>query len=109
MKKSIPTLILLAIFAAVIWLGFGPVYGQGSTQSQLAVDVELKSAGASGNTFNNCQSVTFIFRSSFTGTVGGIAFTSTDVPLTVRAEHGDRLRAVPYVVTAGTLCLIEAH
>lgn len=109
MKTKTPLLIVITLFLAAVWLGLKPTEAQTSTQGQLAVDVELKSATTSANTINNCQSVTFIFRSSFTGTVGGVAFTAADVPLTIRAEHGSVLRAIPYTVTAGTLAIVEVH
>ncbi len=82
---------------------------QTSSQGQLVAEVELRGIGANGSTINNCQSVTFIFRSSYTGNIGGVAFTATDVPLTIRAEHGSVLRAIPYTVTAGSLAIIEVH
>lgn len=97
------------LLIAGIGLSLVTAHAQTSSQGQLATDVELKSATTTGNTINNCQSVTFIFRSSFTGTVGGVAFTATDVPLTIRAEHGSVLRAIPYTVTAGSLVLVEVH
>lgn len=104
-RKIVALLIGLALLLTVATRA----HGQSGTQGQLVTDVELKSATTSGTTINNCRSVTFIFRSSFTGTVGGIAFTASDVPLTVRADNGNVLRAIPYSVTAGTLVIAQTH
>lgn len=98
------------ILILVLWLCLlCALRGQTSTQGQLVADIELKSTGGNGSTINNCQSVTFIFRSSYTGNINGIAFTATDTPLYIRAEHGSVLRSIPYTVTAGTLCIVEVH
>lgn len=109
MKKNIPLFTILLCFLACAWFGLRDVTAQSGTQGQLATDVELKSTGQNGSTINNCTQVTFIFRASYTGNIGGIAFTSTDVPLTIRADAGSVLRAIPYTVTAGTLAIAQVH
>lgn len=99
------TILILAICLA--FLVNAPA--QTSTQGQRVTQVELKSTGQNGSTLNTASQVTFIFRASYTGNVGGIAFTSADVPLTIRAENGSTLRAVPFTVTAGTLVVVQVH
>lgn len=99
----------LTITAVALGLALSSVNAQTSTQGQRVTDVELKATGQNGSTINNCTQVTFIFRASYTGNIGGIAFTSADVPLTVRAENGSVLRQIPYTVTAGTLVLVQVH
>lgn len=103
----IGAMLLLAPIANVLLMG--EAQAQTSGQGQMAVDVELRGAGSNGNTINNCTEVTFIFRSSYTGNIGGVAFTSTDVPLKIKADNGSTLRQIPFTVTAGTLVIIEVH
>lgn len=101
---KIPLLIL-----TILCLSLGQLQAQTSTLGQRVTDVELKSTGQNGSTIANCTQVTFIFRASYTGNIGGVAFTSADVPLTIQALNGNVLRPVPYTVTAGTLAIVQVH
>ena len=57
-------------------------------------------------TVNQARSVTFIFRASFTGTINGMAFTSSDIPLRLEAQSGDTIGPITCVVSAGSLDII---
>lgn len=109
MKNLTLTLIIAFIIACFIVRFIPDVKAQTSGQVQLVADVELRGVGANGKTRDDCQQVTFIFRASYTGNIGGVAFTSADVPLTVRADNGNVLRQIPYTVTAGSLVVISTH
>lgn len=64
-------------------------------------------ATANGTVTGGSKEVTFIFGATFTGTVGGVAFTSTDVPLRITAGYNDVLAAIPYTVAAGTVRIVQ--
>lgn len=105
MKKNIPIFILAGIFAFALWIGRAE--GQGSTQGQRGLTIESKSATTSDYIHQGCRSLTFIFSSSFTGTIQGIAFAgANDSSLTIPVQTGDVLGDIRYTVTAGTLRMV---
>jgi hypothetical protein len=65
------------------------------------------------------RSVTFVFSTTFIGTVAGVCFAGTagvcytgapaDQSLTIPAPAGDTLVEIPYTVTAGTLRIIRTQ
>lgn len=95
---------ILLLFVCLIFIG--QVYADSFGQRN-ATAATFTTVGSPFRTSDNCRSVTFIFRASYTGQVAGAAFTSTDVPLTITAQSQDTLRSIPFTVTAGTLIVVE--
>jgi hypothetical protein len=97
----------LLIVAMLLALVCGPAHAQ--TRKEQSVTLTLVTATASASTTAGDTRVTFIFGTSFTGTVGGVAFVAADAPITVEATDVNFLRAIPYTCTAGTLRIIEVR
>jgi hypothetical protein len=99
---------LMKIFFLVITLFVAAIAPLRADQfTQRNTTLETRTTGQNGSTHDGCRTVIFIFHASFTGTVGGQAFTSSDVPLRLEAQSQDTLRAIPFTVTAGSVVVVE--
>jgi len=75
-------------------------------QEQVTITTATTGSNTTARLIND-RTVTFIFRTGFTGTINGAAFTSSDVPLILKAQDNSTVGPVTYVVTAGTLIVVE--
>ncbi len=98
MKNFLAVLLLFS-------LTLSPVMADTQGQEQ----VKVQSVTANGSVGANQRSITFIFGSTFVGTIGGIAFTGgtgADSSLTITAQSGNTLGPVTYTVSAGTMRIV---
>lgn len=65
--------------------------------------VSLGTFAADGATKEGIASVTFIPGATFSGTISGMTFASTNTPLTISAPAGDFLSPIAITRSAGTL------
>jgi len=78
-----------------------------STLQSSNLGVAITTATTSGTVARGAKSVTFIFGSTFTGTIGDSSFAgSTDSSLHIVAPTGDIMLEIPYTVTAGTVRIV---
>jgi len=72
--------------------------------------VDITSATTDGTVAARARQVTFIFRSTFVGTISGVAFSGgsgNDAGLTIKAPAGDTMLSIPYTISAGTLIIVR--
>lgn len=101
---------LIAITLALV--AFCPAYGKD-------LGVDITTATTSGTVAARARFVTFIFNTSFTGTIAGACFAGTagvcsagspaDLSLTIPAPAGDTLTAITYTVSAGSVRIIRTQ
>lgn len=70
----------------------------------------ISTATANGTVAAGTRNVTFIFSSTFTGSILGVAYAgSTDASQTFNAGSADALAEIAYTVTAGSLRIVEVR
>jgi hypothetical protein len=81
-----------------------------SAFAQLGTTIYVAGTGTGKATAAGCVYVNFVC-SGFTGTIGGAAISNLTLSLPVESAYqsgaGQRLNAIPYVVTSGTLIITE--
>lgn len=81
-----------------------------SAFAQLSTTMYVAATGTGKTTAANCVYVSFT-ASGFSGTIGGAAFSNLTVSIPVMSAYqsgsGQRLNAIPYVVSSGTLIITE--
>lgn len=102
----------LKLILIILTLACCPVYGK-------PLDVDIVTATTSGTVAGRARFVTFIFNTSFTGTIAGACFAGTagvcsagspaDLSITIPAPAGDTLGAITYTISAGSARIIRTQ
>lgn len=86
-------------------LTLSPVLAADQGQEQ----VIITTANSNGTVDANARSITFIFSSTFVGTIRGVTFTggaAADSSLTIAAQAGDTIGPVVYTISAGSMRIV---
>lgn len=104
MKKLILIAAVMATVATTTW-----------AQSNVTIVGKLRtptitSVTSSGTVAAGARNVTFVFSSTFTGSILGVAYAgSSDASQTISAGSADALDAIAYTVTAGSMRIVDVR